>query len=208
MEENESCIKAKIVNSKKGILLVEPKSKVSKFIEGECFYDRILELEEKSVLDGLTKAFNKANMNLILEKLLYNALRYKDDLSLILLDIDHFKKINDTYGHLAGDLVLIELANIIRESIRKSDIFGRIGGEEFLIALPNTKIVGALKFAKRLKNSIEKKEFIFDNKKIYITVSMGITSIQSDDSLYSFLSRADEALYDAKRKGRNRVEYR
>ena len=208
MEENESCIKAKIVNSKKGILLVGSKIKVSKFIEGECFYDRILELEEKSVLDGLTKAFNKANMNLILEKLLYNALRYKDDLSLILLDIDHFKKINDTYGHLAGDLVLIELANIIRESIRKSDIFGRIGGEEFLIALPNTKIVGALKFAKRLKNSIEKKEFIFDNKKIYITVSMGITSIQSDDSLYSFLSRADEALYDAKRKGRNRVEYR
>ena len=126
----------------------------------------------------------------------------------MMLDIDHFKKINDTYGHLAGDFVLKEIAKIIKDSIRKSDICGRFGGEEFVIVLPNTKLSGAMKLAERIRETIQNHTFDFNGKKINVTVSIGITSVGVNDSYESLISRADEALYEAKEKGRNRIEYR
>jgi len=126
----------------------------------------------------------------------------------MMLDIDHFKKINDTYGHLAGDFVLKEIAKIVKNLIRKSDICGRFGGEEFVILLPNTKLSGAMKLAERIRETIQNHTFDFNGKKINVTVSIGITSVGVNDSYESLISRADEALYEAKEKGRNRIEYR
>jgi len=175
----------------------------------KCFLDYIQKLEDNASLDPLTGVYNKKEILNFLEKLLANYIRYKKDpFSVMMLDIDHFKKINDTYGHLAGDFVLKEFVKIIQKIIRHSDILGRFGGEEFIILLPNTKVSGALKLAHRIKEEVEKNNFQFGNKNIKITTSAGITSASLSDSLESLLERVDEALYDAKKKGRNRIEYR
>ena len=168
----------------------------------------VRDLKKEALYDFLTKCYNKKEIELLLERFLKEAIRYNIPLSVMMLDIDHFKKVNDTYGHLAGDFVLKEVAYLIKNSIRQSDVCGRFGGEEFLIVLPNTKLSGAMKLAKRIRETIEKAEFIFENKKIKVTVSIGITSVSRCDSLFSVIERADEALYEAKRKGRNRIEYR
>ena len=171
--------------------------------------DKLVEnLKEEAIYDALTHCFNKKEIEVLLEKSLKEFLRYNTPLSVLMLDIDFFKKVNDTYGHLAGDFILKEVANIIRSTIRNSDICGRFGGEEFIIVLPNTKLSGAMKLAERIRGNIEKNDFIFQDKKIPITVSIGITSASKNDTLFSIIERVDEALYEAKNKGRNRVEYR
>jgi diguanylate cyclase (GGDEF)-like protein len=109
---------------------------------------------------------------------------------------------------LAGDFVLKELAKLVKSLMRKSDLCGRFGGEEFIIILPETKLVGAMKFANRLKQAVENYHFEFNNTVIPVTISIGITGVGVNDSLQSILSRVDDALYEAKRKGRNRIEYR
>jgi len=175
----------------------------------KCFLDFIKNLRDNAVLDPLTGVYNKKEILNFLEKLLANYIRYKKDpFSVMMLDIDFFKKINDTYGHLAGDFILKEFVKIIQKIIRHSDILGRFGGEEFIVLLPNTKVSGALRLAHRIKEEVEKNSFQFGNKDIKITTSIGITSASLNDSLESLLERVDEALYDAKRKGRNRIEYR
>jgi len=172
-------------------------------------FECLKELRENAIYDALTKCYNKKQILEFLNKFLNSYLRYKNPyFSVAMFDIDHFKKINDTYGHLAGDFILRELAEVVREQMRKSDICGRFGGEEFLIILPETKVVGAMKFANRLKEAVENHEFIFNKVKIPVTISIGITGVSFNDSIESLLSRVDEALYEAKRKGRNRVEYR
>jgi len=165
-------------------------------------------LEKHAIYDPLTQCFNKKEIEILLEKSLKEALRYNKPLSIMMLDIDFFKKVNDTYGHLAGDIILKEVANIIKSTIRNSDICGRFGGEEFIVVLPNTKLSGAMRLAERIRENIEKNKFVFKNKKIPITISIGITSASKNDSLFSLIERADEALYEAKSKGRNKVEYR
>jgi diguanylate cyclase (GGDEF)-like protein len=175
----------------------------------ECLSKFIEDIEKKAIYDGLTNCYNKREIQEFIKKFLFNYLRYKNDFfTIMMLDLDHFKKINDTYGHLAGDYVLKEVAKIIKNSIRKSDICGRFGGEEFVILLPNTKLSGAMKLAERIRQTIENHNFIFNGKKINVTVSIGITSVGINDSYESLIDRADEALYEAKQKGRNRVEYR
>lgn len=166
------------------------------------------DLKENSLKDPLTGCYNKKETESLLESFLKNFLRYKIPFSILMLDIDFFKKINDTYGHLAGDFVLKEISKIMKNIIRESDICGRFGGEEFIIGLPNTKISGAMKLAKRIKSSIEENEFQYNNTKIQVTVSIGVTSASKNDSIFSLIERADEALYEAKKKGRNRIEYR
>jgi len=175
----------------------------------KCFLDFIKNLRDNAVLDPLTGVYNKKEILNFLEKLLANYIRYKKDpFSVMMLDIDFFKKINDTYGHLAGDFILKEFVKIIQKIIRHSDILGRFGGEEFIVLLPNTKVSGALRLAQRIKEEVEKNSFKFGNKDIKITTSIGITSASLNDSVESLLERVDEALYDAKKKGRNRIEYR
>jgi diguanylate cyclase (GGDEF)-like protein len=173
--------------------------------EFEC----LEELKENAIYDSLTNCYNKREILEILHKFLHAYIRYKNSpFSVLMFDIDHFKKINDTYGHLAGDFVLKELANLVKSLMRKSDFCGRFGGEEFIIILPETKLVGAMRFANRLKEAVENYDFNFNNVHIPVTISIGITSVGLNDSVESLLSRVDEALYEAKRKGRNRVEYR
>lgn len=171
--------------------------------------DELVEnLKKEVVYDFLTQCYNKKETEILVEKFLKESIRYNTPLSIMMLDIDHFKRINDTYGHLAGDYVLKEVAKTIKNSIRQSDICGRFGGEEFLIALPNTKLSGAMKLAERIRKTIEEGIFNFENYNIKVTLSIGITSASKSDSLFSLIERADEALYEAKKKGRNRIEYR
>ncbi|WP_457564111.1 GGDEF domain-containing protein, partial [Caminibacter pacificus] len=173
----------------------------------KCFNSYISKLTENAIFDSLTGAYNKKEILEALKKQLENYIRYKKEpFSVMIFDIDFFKKVNDTYGHLAGDFILKEFVKIIKKLIRKSDILGRFGGEEFVLILPNTKISGAMKLAERIKNAIENHTFNFNSTPIKVTTSIGITSASLTDSVDSLLARADEALYEAKRKGRNRIE--
>ena len=179
---------------------------IDKFL---CFNEILEKYKEEAIYDPLTGCYNKKETEEFIKKFLFNFLRYKTEpFSVLMLDIDFFKKINDTYGHLAGDFVLKQMADLIQNIIRKSDICGRFGGEEFVIVLPNTKISGAMKLANRIKDAIENKEFEFNGIKIKFTVSIGVTSVGINDSYESLMARVDEALYEAKKKGRNRIEYR
>jgi diguanylate cyclase (GGDEF)-like protein len=204
--KNKQCEKVKINGEdywvfKKGDYYIIDKLK--------CLDEKIEKFEKEAIYDGLTGCYNKREIVEFLKKLLHNYLRYKKEpFSVLMLDIDFFKKINDTYGHLAGDMALKEMAHIILNLIRKSDLCGRFGGEEFLIILPNTKIAGALKLANRIKDTIENHSFKFKNQDIKFTVSIGITAVGLNDDYNSLISRVDEALYEAKNKGRNRIEYR
>ncbi|MDL1963117.1 MAG: diguanylate cyclase [Deltaproteobacteria bacterium] len=183
---------------------------------------RILELEralkkanEKnrilSITDPLTKIYNRGYLNQHLSEEIKRARRYKRPLSLILCDIDHFKKVNDTYGHQIGDQVLKEFVQCIKESIRYDvDWVVRYGGEEFIVVLPETDLRSACFVAERLRNVIAMKTIEVKDKVIHITASFGVNSIDSttpDDKISSnaIINEADRCLYLAKQEGRNRV---
>lgn len=140
------------------------------------------------------------------EKLVNQTKRYTRPLSLIMLDIDHFKHINDTYGHGAGDTVLEAVANILMEHVREVDVHGRLGGEEFALMLPETSLPHAAKLAERLRAEIESKTIPTIKGDVQITASFGLASIEDQMSLEDLINTADDALYQAKWKGRNRVE--
>lgn len=162
--------------------------------------------KELSRVDVLTGIYNRRAFMDSGEVLLNDAIRYKTDLSLIMLDIDFFKKINDTYGHEAGDLVLVNLTKKISGHLRKSDLFARIGGEEFTILLSKTNAAQALEKANQLLKEIRKFKTIHEDRVIDITVSMGISECLNETcTIDSLLKHADEALYRAKKNGRNRV---
>ena len=130
--------------------------------------------------------------------------RYQTPFSLIMFDIDHFKRVNDTYGHQAGDIVLQGVAQTASEAVRVSDTLGRYGGEEFGIVMPETDAQGAAIFAERFRKKIEASEFIYNNTRIDITISMGIAQITENITTYDqWLENADQALYLAKNEGRN-----
>ena len=132
------------------------------------------------------------------------ARRYNMPLSILMIDIDHFKKINDSYGHTVGDQVLFQLANILQEGVRDSDTVGRYGGEEFLVVLPNTRLSDAAEQAARLCKRIREAE-INIGEAVQLTVSIGVAEHRyGQESWQRFLSRADLALYDAKNSGRDR----
>lgn len=141
------------------------------------------------------------------ERIFNQAKRYTHPLSLIMLDVDHFKHINDTYGHTAGDNVLASLANIFRKHVREVDILGRLGGEEFAIILPETTLSDAVATAERLRLEIENTAISHAKGNIHVTVSFGISALVPEQtSLEELLHEADSALYQAKSKGRNRSE--
>jgi diguanylate cyclase (GGDEF)-like protein len=177
----------------------------------ECSHlDGILqEVNKNATLDGLTQCNNKTEILTIIKQMLQTSLRYKDIyFSLLMIDIDYFKKVNDTYGHLMGDFILQKLALLFEDRLRECDICGRFGGEEFIIILPQTKLVGALKLAEYLRNEVQQHSFVKNNTKIHITISVGATAVSLSDSPEALIERCDTALYDAKKAGRNRVEYR
>ncbi len=165
-------------------------------------------LRKLSILDGLTELYNHRYFQERLHEEFERARRYKRNLSVIMIDIDHFKKINDTYGHLFGDFVLRELARIIKENLRKSDIAARYGGEEFAIILPETEIQGATTLGERLRRKVEEHTFQMDGISVKVTISLGVASIfpaRTKKTPRDLLETADKALYYSKTHGRNRL---
>jgi len=164
------------------------------------------ELALSNRIDGLTQAFNRKHWEECLAKEFSRARRYKHDLALLMLDLDHFKLLNDTFGHQGGDLVLIETAKKIDKLLRMGDLFGRYGGEEFAVILPNTDLEGAEEVAERIRQSIAKNTIDYNQKTISVTASIGVAIIDSNNTRYEdLISNADLALYQAKAAGRNRV---
>jgi len=165
-------------------------------------------LERLSTIDGLTGLYNRRHLLRLYEQAVANAIRYGYDLSVGMVDIDHFKAVNDAYGHLAGDRVLQELARLLRQSVRKGDVVGRYGGEEFLVVLPHTPLAGALTWAERLRQTVEARELrVAAGTTLRVTVSVGVASFPETPVTepWDLLRFADTALYEAKRAGRNRV---
>ncbi|MCE2927972.1 MAG: PleD family two-component system response regulator [Rickettsiales bacterium] len=161
-----------------------------------------------AVTDALTGLYNRHYLNAHLENMVKQSLKNGKNLALMIMDMDHFKSVNDTYGHDAGDLVLKQLAQIIIQLSRSTDLAARFGGEEFVILMPETDPQAALGAAKRLRESVESTSFAITNgEQLKKTVSIGVASLHPDgDSAESLLKRADEALYSAKHSGRNIVK--
>lgn len=154
--------------------------------------------------DGLTKIYNRRYFNEYLNQEIFKSERYENDLSLIMFDIDHFKSINDTYGHDIGDSVLRELSDLVKCHIRNCDILSRIGGEEFAIIATQTSLHNALKLSKKIRKVVE--EHNFEHVIKTITISLGVTQFIKGDNIDLIYKRADTALYKAKNNGRNRSE--
>ena len=158
--------------------------------------------------DGLTQVHNKRFFEEALEREVSRASRYKRPFALILFDIDHFKQVNDTHGHLAGDAVLRQLGSLVRARVRRDDIVARTGGEEFGVITPEIGAEGAVELAGKLLRLIEATSFEFDGTLIPVTVSLGVAGW--DPAIHrapdDLVKAADEKLYAAKRGGRNRVE--
>ncbi len=164
------------------------------------------EIYRMTIIDGLTQAHVKRYLLEALEKEIIRARRHQRELSFMMFDIDHFKKINDYHGHLAGDFVLKELARIVQGRIRRDEVFARYGGEEFAIVLPETNLDGGRALAEGLREKVEQSRFVFQNELIKVTISVGVAELaESDRTGTELIKRADEKLYEAKRGGRNRV---
>jgi diguanylate cyclase (GGDEF)-like protein len=164
-------------------------------------------LNELTITDSLTGLFNHRYLMKVLEGEFLRAVRYKRPLALLLFDIDHFKTVNDTYGHLCGDMVLKETAGILKNGLRRSDVIARYGGDELVILLPEADNETALGVAEKLREALRKNIFNWEEKSFSITCSAGIASI-TDHGLRDWnqlLNNADKALYSAKESGRNAV---
>lgn len=165
-----------------------------------------LMLYELATHDFLTKFANRRLILEILEKYIKRAQIDKKSISIMMIDIDHFKRINDTYGHKVGDAVIVSIAKTISKSVRPSDVCSRWGGEEFLILLSDTNFNDAYIVAQRILSSIENEIITIDNLQISATVSIGLSDYNDLESISDFIERADMALYKAKENGRNRIE--
>lgn len=165
---------------------------------------RTVENRRQAMYDGLTGLFNRRAFDDMLQRELASAERYGRPLSVVMIDLDHFKAVNDTYGHDAGDAVLKDLAELLRSASRPSDLPCRWGGEEFAWLLPETNLEGGVLAAERLRTAVEAHTF---PEVEHLTASLGVTVASGTEMAEAFCKRADEALYLAKMNGRNRVEY-
>ena len=155
--------------------------------------------------DALTGTYNRRAMDAILEREIARARRDAEPLVVAMVDIDHFKNINDTHGHAVGDAALVHLARVAKSMLRGNDAFIRYGGEEFLLVLPETALQGGMHVAGRLQALLEKAPLVHEGKSIPMRFSAGVSALKDDDTEGLLLQRADGALYKAKRAGRNRV---
>ncbi len=165
------------------------------------------QMYESALRDDLTKAFNKKYYMDRVESEYAYAVRHNLPLALVTFDIDHFKNINDTYGHPGGDYVLSELSSTVIASIRVEDVFARVGGEEFSIVCRGADIVQAQIVGERLRSGVAARQFVFDGKTMPVTISVGVAAVPNSairDAM-EFIAAADQVLYEAKRGGRNRV---
>lgn len=182
-------------------------SVIYKFITGgnaESLYHE--EIYRMTITDGLTGIPNRRHLMEFLERELARATRYGRPLALAMLDIDHFKQINDTYSHLAGDAILRRMAADLRTSVRKEQLFARYGGEEFGLVMPETPLSHAQTFCEKLRRRVAETSFTFEHYPIGVTVSIGIaTAGEAEETVEEFIAQADAQLYRAKRLGRNRI---
>jgi diguanylate cyclase (GGDEF)-like protein len=160
-------------------------------------------LINKSIKDGLTDLYNHQYMNELLEEKLTNIKITQEKLCIMMLDIDHFKLVNDTFGHQVGDRVLVKVAELIRDNTRDTDYIGRYGGEEFIVVLPNTDLEEAAMLAEKIRSSVESYDFSLDKKQV--TISIGVVQYGGEVS-HVLINKADMLLYQAKSSGRNRVK--
>lgn len=164
------------------------------------------EVEYLATIDPLTKVYNRRRVEDIVQTQLCNHESDKKSLHLFLIDVDHFKKFNDNYGHVNGDSGLVHITNIIKRNIRRCDTVGRWGGEEFVVILPNLSRDEAIKIAARLVKSVCNEKLDLNGKLVEISISLGMATFTKSSSLQSVINQADIALYKAKEKGRNRLE--
>jgi diguanylate cyclase (GGDEF)-like protein len=179
-----------------------------RFTVTDAEHERTLrQLYEASVRDALTGAFNREYLGDRMKGEIAFANRHRSDLALLMLDIDHFKKVNDTYGHPAGDAVLIEVASLIRMRLRLEDVFARFGGEEFVVLLRGATLDHARRAGERIREMIEARAIVFEDREIRVTVSVGCASLSGlpEKSPDGLVAAADRRLYKAKGGGRNRV---
>lgn len=167
----------------------------------------ITQIKQLSQEDPLTKIFNRRHLNTIAEEEISKVKKNNSTLSIVLLDIDHFKKVNDVYGHAAGDAALISCVDVIKKNIRSTDCIGRLGGEEFCILLPNTTLDDAKKLSERIRKNIAEHHIKWQENTIQITASFGITSFNAntENEWSNLLNKADIAMYQAKNNGRNQI---
>lgn len=172
--------------------------------------EKVEQLSDQVRCDFLTGLFNKQHLIFSLEQELERTARSYQATSLILIDADHFKSVNDTHGHVVGDKVLVQLANIIKDTVRKIDVPCRYGGEEFAVILPSSPVLTGTQVAERIRSKVEETPFVIsDTLTLDITVSIGIYAAEHTQNLNyeSVIEKADEQLYLAKKNGRNKVQH-
>ena len=180
---------------------------ILKFLQGgnieRKFHEEIYKL---TIVDGLTQVYNKRYLLEFLDREMARCTRYNRPLSLLLFDADHFKKVNDVHGHLAGDSVLKGLAEVVSQHVRKEECFARYGGEEFAIIMPETTGERARIFGEKIRRMVEEHRFQYEDRRIPVTVSIGIAVMAGHEDPLAFIAAADTQLYQAKKLGRNRVQ--
>ena len=179
---------------------------ILKFLSGADLESQYHEtIYRMTIMDGLTGIHNKRYLVEQLDRELSRATRHGRPLSIVICDIDHFKLVNDEFGHLAGDYVLKEVAQLAKSRIRPDDVVARYGGEELAIILPETDVVGGIRIADQLRKMIDDETFVFEDEYIDVTISCGVAQLQPGWRAYEFVRAADTQLYEAKRAGRNCV---
>ena len=179
---------------------------IMKFLSGADLESQYHEtIYRMTIMDGLTGIHNKRYLVEQLDRELSRATRHGRPLTLVICDIDHFKRVNDEFGHLAGDHVLKEVAQLAKSRLRPDDVIARYGGEELAVILPETDLVGGIRIADELRKMIATETFVFEDEDIDVTISCGVAQLDPKWRAYDFVRAADEQLYEAKRAGRNRV---
>jgi two-component system cell cycle response regulator len=179
---------------------------ILKFLSGADLESQYHEtIYRMTIIDGLTGVHNKRYFVEQLDRELSRATRHGRPLTLVICDIDYFKRVNDEFGHLAGDHVLKEVAQLAKSRLRPDDVVARYGGEEFALVLPETDLAGGLKIAEELRKMIAAETFTFEDEDIDVTISCGVAQLDPKLRSYDFVKAADKQLYEAKRAGRNRV---
>ncbi len=187
--------------------LIKVGGTIFKYLDGESveglFHEEIYKL---TIFDGLTEIYNKRYFLEFLEREMSRCQRYGRTLSMMMMDIDHFKRVNDDFGHIAGDYVLREIAGVVRAKVRREECFARYGGEELALVMPEAELVKVRAFAEKIRATVEQHRFVFEGRDIPVTLSIGVA--QMTDATHepaAFIQAADERLYQAKHQGRNQV---
>ncbi len=181
-------------------------SRLESIRANDTLEENVQYLHELSITDTLTGIYNRRYFFEVSQNIVSIALREKKETTLLMLDIDHFKSVNDKYGHDAGDFILTSVTQEVSKVLRDSDIFARVGGEEFTVLLNNTSLDGAKIIAEKIRKKVDEKTFVYESTSLDLTISIGVATVDKEKvSIDALYKKADEQLYKAKESGRNRV---